>query len=126
MSFDWTDYLKLAESLTRDPIAPGPEEASLRTAISRAYYAAYRSALNLAAARGEISPAGTAGDHGLVIIHFQRATDPARQKIGARLSRLRSNRNQADYDDVFHGRLADTARSSVALARNVLTALSSL
>ena len=51
MSFDWADYLKLAEALTRDPSSPGPEEASLRTAISRAYYAAYRSASNLAASR---------------------------------------------------------------------------
>lgn len=126
MSFDWADYLKLAEALMRDPISPGPEEASLRTAISRAYYAAFRSASNLAAGRGEIIPAGLASDHGLVINHFQNATDPARQKIGAHLSRLRGNRNKADYNDVFPGRLADTARSSVILARNVLAALSSL
>lgn len=126
MSFDWADYLKLAEALTRDPISPGPEEASLRTAISRAYYAAFRSASNLAASRGEIIPTGSPGDHGLVINHFQQATDPARQKIGASLSRLRSNRNRADYDDVFPGRLAETARSSVVLARNILTALNSL
>jgi len=126
MSFDWADYLKLAEALTHDPVSPGPEEASLRTAISRAYYAAHRSASNLAASRGEIIPAGLASDHGLVIAHFQNATDPTRQKIGAHLSRLRGNRNKADYDDVFSGRPADTARSSVALARNVLAALGSL
>jgi hypothetical protein len=126
MSFDWADYLKLAEALTRDPVSPGPEEASLRTAISRAYYAAYRNASNLAASRGEIILSGLASDHGFVINHFQNAADPTRQKIGARLSRLRGNRNKADYDDVFPGRPADTARSSVTLARNVLAALSSL
>ncbi|MFZ2420001.1 MAG: hypothetical protein WBD79_11930 [Anaerolineae bacterium] len=126
MSFDWADYLKLAEALTRDPSSPGPEEASLRTAISRAYYAAYRSASNLAASRGELVPAGLASDHGLVINHFRYAADPVRQKIGAGLSRLRGNRNKADYDDVLSGRPAATAQSSVTLARNVLTALGSL
>ncbi|MBK9613274.1 hypothetical protein [Candidatus Amarobacter glycogenicus] len=126
MSFDWADYLKLAEALTRDPSSPGPEEASLRTAISRAYYAAYRSASNLAASHGgEIVLSGLASDHGLVIDHFRYAADPARQKIGG-LSRLRSNRNKADYDDVLSGRPAATAQSSVTLARNVLTALGSL
>ena len=126
MSFDWADYLKLAEALTRDPASPGPEEASLRTAISRAYYAAYRSASTLAAGRGEIIPTGLASDHGLVINHFRNATDPVRQKIGASLSRLRGNRNKADYDDVFRGQPADTARSSIALARNILSGLGSL
>jgi uncharacterized protein (UPF0332 family) len=41
MSFDWADYLRLAESLVSNPNAPGPEEAALRAAISRAYYAAF-------------------------------------------------------------------------------------
>jgi hypothetical protein len=126
MSFDWADYLKLAEALARDPNAPGPAEASLRTAISRAYYAAYRSALNLAVKRGELAVAGLASDHTLVINHFRDASDRTRQKIGANLSRLRGNRNKAGYDDVLTGQPAAIAHSSVAFARNVLTALSSL
>ena len=126
MSFDWGDYLKLAEALQRDPSSPGPEEASLRTAISRSYYAAFRSASNLAVSKGEITPLGGASDHGLVINHFKNASDPARQKIGANLSRLRNNRNKADYEDIFGGRPVDSARSSVALARHVLTAIGSL
>jgi hypothetical protein len=46
MSFDWADYLKLAEALTQAPTVPGPEEAALRAAMSRAYYAAFCSARN--------------------------------------------------------------------------------
>lgn len=126
MSFDWADYLKLAEALTQAPAVPGPEEAALRTAISRAYYAAHRSASNLVASRGELVPTGLASDHGLVIDHFRNATDPARQKIGANLSRLRGNRNKADYEDALSGQPIATAQSSVALARNVLAILSSL
>lgn len=29
MSFDWAEFLTLAEALLRDPNSPGPEEASL-------------------------------------------------------------------------------------------------
>lgn len=123
MSFDWADYLTLADALSHNPGVPGPEEASLRTAISRAYYAAYRSALNTVVARREINPTGQASDHSLIINHFRKANDQKRKKIGADLSRLRNNRNKADYDDVLIGRPADTARSSVALARNILNAL---
>lgn len=126
MSFDWADYLTLAEALCHNPGIPGPEEASLRTAISRAYYAAYRSALNIAVARREINPTGQASDHSLVINHFRNANDQKRKKIGADMSRLRNNRNKADYDDVLSGRPADIARSSVALARNILKALHSI
>lgn len=126
MSFDWADYLTLAEALSRDPGIPGPEEASLRTAISRAYYAAYRSALNTAVARREINPTGQASDHSLVINHFRYANDQRRKKIGTDLSRLRNNRNKADYDNVLSGRPADMARFSVVLARNILNALRSI
>ena len=48
MSFNWTDFLTLADALVRAPNSPGPEEASLRSAISRAYYAAFHVARNLA------------------------------------------------------------------------------
>ena len=51
MSFDWADYLKLAEALTQSLTVPGPEEAALRAAMSRAYYAAFCSARNLAGNR---------------------------------------------------------------------------
>lgn len=51
MSFDWVDFLALADALVRDPNSPGPEEASLRSASSRAYYAAFCSARDFACAR---------------------------------------------------------------------------
>lgn len=37
MIFDWADYLKFAEALQANPEAPGPREAALRAATSRAY-----------------------------------------------------------------------------------------
>ena len=126
MSFDWTDLLTLAEALKSDPNSPGPREASLRSAISRAYYAAFCVARNFGRDRGEFTPTGTGADHGLVRGHFLLSSDRTRRKIGADLDRLRDSRNKADYDDVLVGRPAPLAQSSIDRARNVLTSVSSL
>lgn len=126
MSFHWGDYLTLAESLVSDPAAPEPREAALRAAISRAYYAAFCSARNLAKSQGEIVPTRTASEHELVIVHFRGSSDPRRRRIGADLGRLRKYRNNADYDDQLAGDPLAKAKLSVATARNVLTALGSL
>ena len=52
MSFDWIEYLKLAadlvnqveDEITRSRVLTTSHEGKLRTAISRAYYAAFREA----------------------------------------------------------------------------------
>jgi hypothetical protein len=46
MSFNWSDYLLLAEAMTKKPNTPGPKEAALRAAVSRAYYAAFCASRN--------------------------------------------------------------------------------
>lgn len=46
MSFDWTQYLFLAQELTKGSASSSNHEAMLRSAISRAYYAAFCSARN--------------------------------------------------------------------------------
>jgi uncharacterized protein (UPF0332 family) len=125
MSFDWAEFLTLADALLRNPDSPGPEEASLRSAISRAYYAAFCSARNLARDRREITPTGSARDHLLVKKHFEASPDRTRRKIGINLGRLRNYRNMADYRDSL-SRATPMAQSSVALARNVHNALTSL
>ena len=126
MSFDWADFLTLADALVCDPDSPGPEEASLRTAISRAYYAAFRVALNFGRDKGEFTPTQTGQDHRLVRDHFRSSSQRIRRKIGLDLGRLYDNRRNADYDDVLSGRPDSLAQSSVAVAQNVLNALSSL
>jgi uncharacterized protein (UPF0332 family) len=126
MSFNWADFLTLANALVRSPNSPGPEEASLRSAISRAYYAAFRVARNFGRDRGELIPTETGRDHRLVRDHFKSSPDRIRRKIGLDLGRLYDNRTSADYDDVLAGRPVSLAQSSVTVARNVLTALDSL
>jgi uncharacterized protein (UPF0332 family) len=39
--FNWEDYLIFAENLLKDKTNMGPEEAKLRSSISRSYYAAF-------------------------------------------------------------------------------------
>jgi len=126
MSFDWADYLTLAEALERDPATPGPEEAAQRAAISRAYYAVFCRARNFARDREGLILTGEAQDHGLVVAHFRSSTDKTRRKIASDLGRLRTNRNKADYDDVLAGRQRSLAQLSVTTARTLLTALASL
>ena len=46
--FDWTGFLTLAERLATDT----GDEAAQRTAISRAYYAAYHAAASFVRAQG--------------------------------------------------------------------------
>ncbi len=125
MSFDWSDYLSLAESLSQHPEAPGPEEAALRAAISRAYYAAHCTARNFARSRG-ITLTRTGRDHQLVIDYFKESKDKGRKSIGLWLDRLRDDRNKADYDDTLTGDPRLQAQSSVAQARSVLTKLNTL
>jgi uncharacterized protein (UPF0332 family) len=126
MSCDWTEFLTLAEALQRTPNSPGPREASLRSAISRAYYAAFCVARNFGRDRREFAPTGTAQDHSLVKDHFRKSSDRTRRKIGIDLDRLRDYRNAADYEDVLGRRPESMAKSSVVIARNVLNALNSL
>jgi len=126
MSFDGADFLTLADALVCDPNSPGPEEASLRSAISRAYYAAFLVARNFGRDRLEFTPTGTGRDHWIVMNHFRSSPDRIRRKIGLDLDRLYDYRTSADYDDILAGRPVALAQSSVAIAHNVLAALASL
>lgn len=126
MSFAWNDFLTLADGLLRNLPSPGSEESRFRTAISRAYYAAFCSARATAASQDGLMISYAGEDHNRVTAHFRFARDPLRRKIGWDLKRLRDFRNQADYDDVMIGTPRSLAQSSVALAQNILTALAVL
>ena len=91
MSFNWADYLELAKNLQASPAIPGPEEASLRSATSRAYYAVYQLAMEFAKAEN-YAPYHTGDDHqGLVRYFRESGTDQARKRISAELDRMRGS-----------------------------------
>lgn len=99
MSFDWAEYLNLAQELAGQAVSLAGQEARLRAAISRAYYAAFcKSRNHLRDKEGHQIPSGGRA-HQYVRDEFKRSGDRLRKQIGYDLERLRSDRNRADYDD---------------------------
>ncbi len=74
MSFNWMEYLDLAYELAGVPVARrAGQEAHQRAAISRAYYAVYKTALNTAKSRDQYVAPTTGTVHRQLIDHFNRA-----------------------------------------------------
>jgi uncharacterized protein (UPF0332 family) len=101
MTFDWYQYLVLAECLYDNRDTFPDREACLRAVISKAYYAAFCSARNYARDLDRLDLDESAQDHGSVKKHFIRAPDPKNRQVGNFLDRLRDLRNQADYSDTI-------------------------
>lgn len=82
MSFDWSKYLNLAKELANQAIAPANQEAKLRAAISRSYYAAFINARNYLRDKQGILIPKTGDAHGYVSQHFEVSVDPVRRTLG--------------------------------------------
>ena len=98
MTFDWIQFLELAEALESDPDSPGPREAALRSAASRAYYAAFNLAADFACGEGFV-PQYSGADHSRVRAHFRNHGSPCRVRghISTQLGRLYKQRCEANY-----------------------------
>jgi uncharacterized protein (UPF0332 family) len=91
--FDWASYLVLARELAKQP-----DEASHRSAVSRAYYAIFNMARLLLEGEGTaITSTGRAHDD---VWRALEAAGRGRRKLGADGKRLREMRRKADYDGV--------------------------
>jgi len=119
MSFDWREYLNLAAFLQTHTGNGFAREAALRSAASRAYYAAFCHARNYARDRQRFRPSGTVADHADVIKHFRTRGD-VRTSRG--LERLRQWRNRCDYRDVVPN-VANLVTSAIRGAQHVLDGL---
>lgn len=126
MIFDWEDYLTLAEALQKNPNTPGPSEASLRAATSRAYYAAFQCALDFARTEG-FQPSYSGSDHWDVRRHFRNdKSNRIRRKISVELGRMYDNRRQADYNKKLSTSPNTLAYLTIGMARSVIEKLKSL
>ena len=126
MSFNWSEYLNIARELAGQATATPSEESKKRSAISRAYYAAFCSARNYlrAVERDQNIPVG--GDaHGYVRNQFKTSRDKVRREIGEDLARLVAKRNHADYDDTME-RLNGDTYLAISWSQEVLSDLSQL
>ena len=111
MPVDPSDFLEVARAL----IKGDPSEAYLRTAVGRAYYAAFLQARDAAGLRNEGS-----GIHEEVIKHYSNRKD--QRIVGNRLSDLRKVRNRADYKPGQSVSVQDV-RKAVTQAGRVLSDL---
>lgn len=119
MAFDWGEFLELADFLAGDQAARHTPEAAQRSAISRAYYAAFCHARNHARTSLGYWPTGTAADHTTLRRYLGRH---GQFRIARRLDDLRTWRNLCDYEDTVRN-LSLILRGALAAARDVVQAL---
>ncbi len=119
MSFDWNNFLVLAEEL-----AQRGDEAAKRTAVSRAYYFIF----NLAYARAESSGGSFVGGdrHAQCWRRYMATPDPTCQKLGIAGDRMKVRRISADYEAPTKARLDDEVRLALEGARQFRDDLRSL
>ena len=94
MPFDWQEYLQLARALAAYEPTDALREAALRSAVSRAYFAAFCRARNHERERRGFVPKGV-GDHGRLKNHLRTT---GRRRHASLLAQLQIWREQCDYD----------------------------
>ena len=125
MTFDRSEYLQLARELAGQAVSPAKEEAKLRSAVSRAYYAAFCKARNyLRDVEGHSIPPGPES-HQYVRVEFENSPDKLRRMVGWELGQLRIRRNRVDYDDSVTG-LSSLVEISLRAAQDVISTISTL
>jgi hypothetical protein len=127
MIFDWAELLQFAASIESAPDLPGPSEAALRAAISRAYYAALHLCRGFASQEGW-SPSSFESIHRAIpkYLRHHRPVNKTRRRIAHELDPLRTLRVQADYEDALRGRPEMLAAKAVGLAKSIVSKLDGL
>lgn len=95
MPYHWEEFLQLAR-LLQERASTVPKEAALRSAVSRAYYAAYNHACVYAENNFSFTRTREAEDHTRLRDVFRGQGKPT---IADNLDDLRKWRNTCDYDD---------------------------
>jgi hypothetical protein len=120
MPFDWNHFLTLAEEL-----AVRPDDASKRTAISRAYYSVF----NLAFARAEttVGPIPERKPyHQWCWDQYIRSVDPSCRQLGLDGDRMKALRVKADYKDADIWRLDERVQGMLEDAHQFMANLAAL
>lgn len=137
MSFDWSEYLDIAQELFTQAKNNSPhQEANLRIAISRAYYAVFNKARDHLRRHDKLrEPAPLVDSNGNYInIHayvrekFKNSADADYQEIGLALERMVKDRNAADYDlaNIVFNKPLFTAQVNLMWAKDALQRLKRL
>ena len=117
--FDWTGYYTLATVL-----AGQQDEASRRSAISRAYYYVYHLALTRAVGNGFVNRPGEPS-HQQLWRNYSGSPDLDCKRLAAIAKRLKEKRERADYDK-FYPRIDDEINTLLNDAQDFATRLVAL
>ena len=121
MPFDWYAYLALARIL-RDQASTHGEEASRRSSVSRAYYAAFCFVRDYARDQLGFQARDEAADHGALRARLRRGKT---QVLSERLEDLRQWRNACDYLSDLPFDLRLTNDTAIDQAEQIFQALRS-
>jgi len=128
MTFSWATYFTLAQELFKNAPNSPLQEARLRSAISRAYYAVFNeSRVFLEARIPNVNIPKTGAAHNVVpdlLIHHSLSNQNW-VSVGNKLKRLKGYRRQADYDNRIN-QLPKTAQLSILEASSALALLKNL
>ena len=115
MAFDWKTFLTLAQILVKQE----SNDAALRSAISRAYYAAY-----IVARRHWETDNGPmqigASSHKIIWDGYANRPGVIERRIATDGQTMFTHRKRADYDDVIPGDLVSTAKTVLILAEKTI------
>jgi len=110
MSFNWIEYINLAEELLSKS-----DESSFRSSISRAYYGIF-----CTARKKKFYQKYTGSDiHWKVINEYWNSENRDERRIGRILAQLRKSRNYADYDEEITIKKTD-AETALKFAKDIL------
>ena len=132
--FDWEDYHLLARELLSLADSSSIKEAMFRSAVSRAYYAAYHRACDYLREVNEYPSdqdlqANRNRSHQVIIdIFIGNTARPGWKRIGKKLSRLKDFRRRADYDKLGTYMFTDMSemKEKVDAAEEIINLISSL
>ena len=127
MAYNWQEFLTFAENINTAPNVPGPKETALRSAVSRAYYAAFRAALELGSHGGFI-PSRTGEDHSKIREYFRNSVPktPSKLDISTQLDRLHDLRRKADYENELRQKPESMAYYAIGMAKKVFADIDDL
>jgi uncharacterized protein (UPF0332 family) len=120
MPFDWKEFLNLSRFLAGQSAAGLDVEAAHRSAVSRAYYAAFCHARNYAQDREGFAPEYDSSDHQGVRNHLRSRAGFS--GIPSKLDALRQRRNRSDYNDSVPS-LSNDLAAAMREAEDVLARL---
>lgn len=119
MNFNWFDFMSLGESLLESGREEDPiNESKIRTAISRIYYAVFGTSRKHYTDEYHVRFSYDETDHKTLVLEMESRKGSG---VSNNLNRLRRTRNQADYNEVLHGDIINTAEMHLSRARHVLS-----